>query len=1452
MTACPKEQNISQPDDKTISMDATVLPPRLLSLTITKASATATTTAVESQSARTTTATSSHGSTLTGVASPTLSISSSLPTAALATAESNSMTVGGAILHKKDSGTSITATVAPEPSLTATSVAVPTTAATTTTATAATTMTATTTNTPMYVTSPAGRVLSRPLSTSHISSAPLLASPHIIPTPQKYAGFNLATLGQLSPSASNASMTISRTDSLSHQAASYFSPSITGLSDLGGNQCDQHHRTAESLFAPGSDSMSTIRYTNTGATPSMTTTTTTTTTTATTMCGSDAISLLDLEDTHDDLVMIDSNGNSIGGGVTGSALVGETMASASAIVSTHKHHSQHYPYYHQQQHHSHFEGGGGGGGDRHSSYAVAGLASLAALSTPTSTPTNPGGAVGALTMSLNQHGGGGGGASTSGGTVGSGGGNGTLASSGTSTPSLYHASSQLGSTRHSSTATLTSQAKLDAMQRVAMIAAIQQNGGAKILAAQQRHRVGRRQDRPSRNIRFGDFHRICEVEYEFETGKPLIANGRTLLYSTCVARIDGDDKRDEMLYLFSDVLVTGTKIRTPLLISRKPDTQTVSIEVTPDEDMKSADVESTESNESPETTSDESFPSSDCSSSRSSTSDGDHENLQVNDGEKDETSNNKQQDQEMAEQDQVERHKARLRNPYAGQLENQCISRLTEVRADTVEDKDEPLLAITTATQREVILLFESHAKRDKFITLLNDASLAHKHHLLFQSKYWAEMKKLKRHSAFPFDTSFLKTWGITSGLHLGSNKPGSGPGGFPSSVGNMPGANVAGGGTLSASPLASPNGGVYDSYQYQQHMNRPQSMAGSLFSFAMNGGSFPFSDHSKDSSYATLKGSSAANALQYHHQQQQMLQHQIQMQANRLSNASIASHMRSGGGGGADRSSSGSTFDPMWFLKGAAASAQDTVRPSSKWTESSMEASSSSAANSVMDESIDTEQNGADISTSVDTGAGNEGSTGLRTSKSGTNLPALLSSGANRLSTSSFSLLSSSSNNLNNLGTLRNGAGWVRDEDASVCMVCTTTKFGVLVRKHHCRLCGRVICWKCCQMKDASLLDTTASVEKPGQADEKASDTPSSPVTTSATNSRQEQTATATAAAGVLSIQTLKRPIRVCLDCIENENLQDTGPPNSPQSQGPSPTLSSFPLQGVLGKFLQSTSSHPQSVTTSTTATGSTFSISHPFSTKNMLSSSSSSGLSPAQISGPYPRKTNNRANNRPLHHRASLYRIDVDIVGEEDEEDQEEQQDSTVTTAFKSAIAASFSTGLNLTTNNQEQGEDEDNDQDMAELLKLKDEHERMLGDAQTAGLSLDCDDDDEHEEEEEDQEEEEEEEGQNLEDVNSQILNLECEVESLMLHKAAAPLMFGARASHTGRIGGGRTGYRIPQDVVAAAAEQAGLKMVTSERVEEKEEEEEEEEVEKSMEELLAEQDAQLQSLMTQPNV
>lgn len=48
----------------------------------------------------------------------------------------------------------------------------------------------------------------------------------------------------------------------------------------------------------------------------------------------------------------------------------------------------------------------------------------------------------------------------------------------------------------------------------------------------------------------------------------------------------------------------------------------------------------------------------------------------------------------------------------------------------------------------------------------------------------------------------------------------------------------------------------------------------------------------------------------------------------------------------------------------------------------------------------------------------------------------------------------------------------WVKDEDVNECMVCQTTKFTLLNRRHHCRRCGRVVCAGCSQK--VTLIDNT------------------------------------------------------------------------------------------------------------------------------------------------------------------------------------------------------------------------------------------------------------------------------------------------------------------------------------------------------------------------------------------
>ncbi|KAF8941314.1 hypothetical protein EDD21DRAFT_62492 [Dissophora ornata] len=1118
---------------------------------------------------------------------------------------------------------------------------------------------------------PTGRVLTRPLSTSKLSATPTPA-PHILPNPQRYAGFNLAALGQLSPSASTSTLmnsTMSRADTLaflnSNSNTSYFTVG-------GGTTRSSHHGDIYSLASAAASSSSgggadeTVVHSGTRPTSTMT------------MCGSDAISLLNLdqEDSRDDLVMIDSNGNSSGNGVIGAAVVGETIASASAIVVNG----------HSSGVHHHHHGVGG--------TLAAGLTLTASASSAL---------LGGMGVGNGASGVGGGGGPSD-------------VTAGKSTSSSVSGGGGVGSTSHrSSFPTLTSQAKKDAMQRAAMIAAMQQNGGAKILAA---HRVGRRQDRPSRNIRFGEFHRICEIEYGFDQGKPLIANGRTLVHTTRVLRIDGQEKREDMLYLFSDVLVTGTKIRKRAPTSTlKSSTESGDGEYVANDDEASAPVDQEERGDSSHGTS-------------------------------------------------APVKETLLENPYAGHLENQHISRLTQVQADVVEDDERPLLKIA-APQLSSLLLFDSTTTRDSFFALLNETIVAHKHHLLFQSKYLADLKKFKRHSAFSFDTSFLKTWAIPGGLNLGSIKPTGGNSGSGSH-----GNGIIGPGTFTASPLASPGGGAFDPYQYQQYLNRPQSMAGSLFSFAMNGGSFPsFSDHhSKENSYATLRGANAANALQYHQQQQQVLQQQLQ---NRLSLASTISNRQ-----GIERASSGSAFDALWFMK--AGDHGKSIRKTAAEAVSAPQPPLHPLPSVSGSGGEDREKAGGE---DADATGLVSATSSLHPSISGTNLYSLatnnvsnVSQNTNRHSSSStFSILpSSSAGNHNMMGTLRNGAGWVPDEDATVCMVCISTKFGVLVRKHHCRLCGRVICWKCCQMKDVVLTDPT---------------TPTTAVP-----------------------HELSKPIRVCLDCIEHDASQE---PNMHQQQHPSPPSASLPMQGVFGRLLSSTSTSPQLVTSATNATGSTFAMPPQ--------------NAPAHQMSFYPRLVSYGRSGRsyPHHHRASMYRIDVERVGEEDEDEEEgEEQNetlpSTSTTDENNDLHDNTTIASTTETTAQEQMHSREQSQSSSNNI-IKSNHGTLrLKDLDPADI--------------------------NEEEVNSQIMTLESEVESLLIQ--GAPMMFGSGTNvSAGRSGGGssaasktRVMRGIPKEFL-----QAGGGLHGSNEGEEEVDEEDEGE-EKTMEELLAEQDAQVKRILT----
>ncbi|KAJ1941691.1 hypothetical protein FBU59_003431 [Linderina macrospora] len=46
-------------------------------------------------------------------------------------------------------------------------------------------------------------------------------------------------------------------------------------------------------------------------------------------------------------------------------------------------------------------------------------------------------------------------------------------------------------------------------------------------------------------------------------------------------------------------------------------------------------------------------------------------------------------------------------------------------------------------------------------------------------------------------------------------------------------------------------------------------------------------------------------------------------------------------------------------------------------------------------------------------------------------------------------------------------GVLWVPDHETSVCMVCRKTAFSMMVRRHHCRACGLVICYRCSTVED-------------------------------------------------------------------------------------------------------------------------------------------------------------------------------------------------------------------------------------------------------------------------------------------------------------------------------------------------------------------------------------------------
>ncbi|KAF9161584.1 Zinc finger FYVE domain-containing protein 26 [Actinomortierella ambigua] len=1111
--------------------------------------------------------------------------------------------------------------------------------------------------------SPANKVLTRPLSTSQLTSSTMVM-PHLSPTPARYADFNLASLGQLSPSASTATATLTRPDATTTAPLIPFllspsSPPLTCTTTSIHPTTVANHQHHNSNSSSSSTSYFSLQ-TSTKARPSSALSSPTFYPTHQPMFlgssnttyhivgsggeriptlggsggggASDAISLLDLDDSQD-IVMIDSNGNSSGIGGTAHAVVGQTMASASAAMVTHP--------------------------STLSSTSASSTAAAAAATTsngsghsssmstirPFSFANTLSTHLDFFDLSIGKHDGSSSSTSTSNpsavtttapnpssstgsshSTHGSGVNASPAAGSAAAALQSFHQQQQTlkesAAAARSSVPTLTAQAKRDAMQRAALIAAMQQNGGAKLLM--QAHRVGRRHDRPSRTIRFSEFHKICEIEHGFEKGK--------------------------VLYLFTDALVTGLdKTRHP----------------SPAEEDLVATIPVQES-------------------------------VIVNEPltEKNETPKRKKIKQPL------------LNNPYAGHLVNQQVTRIIQVQADAVENTEEPLLKMTIPSATYT-LLFAQVSERDNFLHSLNEITLAHKNHLLSQSRYLADLKKFKRHSAFPFDTSFLKTWGIPGGLNLGNGAAAAAPHPYlfhqgavvpPGGIAGAPSSGVGGLGTsgagsgvggatikssnsssrcnrdssagsesqygehpmaafMTTSPVTSP-GGLLDHFSPQYYLQggynstiRPQSTSGSFFNFSLVGGGGGGGGGSGSGNsyhgYATESSSGGS---------EQQGQHQHQLEYSYLSS------LRRGSGGG-ERSSTGSTFDPTWFLKAsetikAVASRRNSaqvhsvagppVTTDAPPMESGDEAAAAAAAGAVseMGEEGHSRESGASAATNSHSGGGgskpprwstlatapaaatttttattstsNSGSGGRMTITTTTTTTTTASSasaptsavigggggggGAAGAGTSSGGSTSNPSSPTSSNGMMtgawarpmhKGGVDWVRDEDVAICMVCATTKFGVLVRKHHCRLCGHIICWRCCQMKEALQQTPSGALEA--------------------------------------------KLIRVCLDCIDQH--QQWLLANGAGAQQPQPQQQQQQQQqSVFGKLLSMSSSSTSSISSSSLTTG--------YLRGNATSSPAGSG--PPTV---------------PHHgnpHRASMYKINVESVSEVDDEDEEDDEDN------------------------------------------------------------------------------------------------------------------------------------------------------------------------------------------------
>lgn len=296
----------------------------------------------------------------------------------------------------------------------------------------------------------------------------------------------------------------------------------------------------------------------------------------------------------------------------------------------------------------------------------------------------------------------------------------------------------------------------------------------------------------------------------------------------------------------------------------------------------------------------------------------------------------------------------------------------------------------------------------------------------------------------------------------------------------------------------------------------------------------------------------------------------------------------------------------------------------------------------------------------------------------------------------------------------------------------------------------------------------------------------------------------------GAISSQEVRKPIRVCLDCIEQDALLAVNQYHTP------PQSSSFPLQGVLGKLINSTTSSPQLVTSVTNATGSTFTRSQGKHAQISFQQHSDNAFSTGSTSF-YPHQMNYTRNGRsyPHHHRASLYRIDVERVGEEDEEEDEEEEDRQH-------------------EKKRQQGgqDDEPSNGPISDAVQENPGPEPQRLDAPSSPLtnilksnraSLRLEDIDPID--------------INEDEVNSQIMTLESEVESLFIQNS--PLLFAGNGNSTsGSAGKTHVLRRMPKDLF-----QNGELAVND-----GDEAEEEGGEEKTMEELLAQQDEQFKHLLT----